>query len=114
MKIQSFHYTKRNTEQNLTIELETAFTFARRFFGLMGRGTIQRGILFNRTKQVHMFFMRFPIDVYFLNQEGVVIRIVKDLRPWRISPYVKEAYYVIELQVGHPYLLEIGDVFQVS
>jgi uncharacterized membrane protein (UPF0127 family) len=43
--------------------------------------------------------MRFPIDVAFCDAEGVVLRTVT-LAPWRLSPYVRRAAFVVEAEAG--------------
>jgi uncharacterized membrane protein (UPF0127 family) len=43
--------------------------------------------------------MRFPIDVVFVDREGVVRKIVRDLKPWRIAASPR-AYAAIELAAG--------------
>ncbi|MCL6612984.1 MAG: DUF192 domain-containing protein [Peptococcaceae bacterium] len=49
---------------------------------------------------VHTFFMRFPIDVVFLDPAGRVLRVIHEMPPFRVSPYVKEARTVVELPGG--------------
>ena|SRR5579862_3507751 len=56
---------------------------------------------FRRAKAVdHMFFMRFPVDVAFIDAEGKVVRLYHGLRPWRISRVVRRAKAAIELPSG--------------
>ena len=43
--------------------------------------------------------MRFPIDVAFCDADGVVLRTVS-LVPWRVSPIVRRAAFVIEAEAG--------------
>ena len=45
---------------------------------------------------VHCFFMKFPIDVIFLDKEDRVMHIAGNMKPGRISPVVKRAKYVVE------------------
>jgi uncharacterized membrane protein (UPF0127 family) len=54
--------------------------------------------------------MRFAIDVAFCDAEGVVLRTVA-LVPWRLSPYVHQAAFVIEAQAGafDRWQLRVGD-----
>jgi len=47
-----------------------------------------------------MFFMRFPIDIVFLDGDGQVIRINHHLRPWRVSSIVFGARSALELAAG--------------
>lgn len=50
---------------------------------------------------IHMFFMRFPLDVLYLNRDNEVVRAQENIRPWRIGPlYTKGARFVIELPTG--------------
>jgi uncharacterized membrane protein (UPF0127 family) len=78
--------------------LEVADSFVSRFFGLMGRRGLEpgAGLLLEGTNSVHMFFMRFAIDVVFLDRDGRVKRLVSNLRPWRLSPIVFGAARAVE------------------
>jgi uncharacterized membrane protein (UPF0127 family) len=63
------------------------------------------GMLFERGRfepfmWMHMFFMRFAIDIVFLNSKGTVIRISHALKPWRVSPVVFGARRALEVEAG--------------
>lgn len=58
------------------------------------------GLLIERTQSIHMFFMRYPIDVAFLDRQARVTRTVADLRPWRVVWWARGARDCIELPVG--------------
>ena len=49
---------------------------------------------------MHMFFMRFAIDIVFLDRNDTVIRISHALRPWRMSAIVFGARRALELEAG--------------
>ena len=49
-----------------------------------------------RTSSVHTSFMRFPIDVVFLDKQLNVLRIVPALRPWRAAA-CRRASWALEL-----------------
>ena len=68
------------------VSAEIAETFAQRAVGLIGRRNLPpgTGMLITRCNCVHTFFMRFPIDVTFLDRHGKVIRLVRNVRPWRL------------------------------
>ena len=75
--------------------------------GLLGRDGLeaQAGMLFEAGRLepfmcMHMMFMRFAIDVVFLNRQGRAIRIDRNLRPWRISSIVWGARKALELPAG--------------
>ena len=75
--------------------------------GLLGRDGLAagHGMLFERGRYepfmwMHMFFMRFAIDIVFLDSNGTVIRISHALKPWRVSPVVFGARRALELEAG--------------
>jgi hypothetical protein len=49
---------------------------------------------------MHMFFMRFAIDIVFLGRGDKVIRINRRLKPWRVSSVVFGARRALELPAG--------------
>ncbi len=76
-----------------------AKTFWSRFLGLMGRTQLEAGqaLLIYPEWSIHTFFMRFPIDVLFLNVEQQVIGLRVAMPPNRPFAGVWGARYVIEL-----------------
>jgi uncharacterized membrane protein (UPF0127 family) len=58
------------------------------------------GLLIERTQSIHMFFMRYPIDVVFVDREARVTRTVSALRPWRGVWWARAARDCLELPVG--------------
>jgi uncharacterized protein len=77
---------------------KSAFGRAR---GLLGRAGLEpgTGMLIDSAPSVHMFFMRFPIDVVFLDREWRVVGIRHRLRPWRVAG-ARRAAAALELPVG--------------
>lgn len=69
------------------LHLRIASHFIARFAGLMLRAPLQRnhGFLLTRCPSVHTAFMRCPIDVVYLDEEGIVLKCVANLKPWRGS-----------------------------
>jgi uncharacterized membrane protein (UPF0127 family) len=80
--------------------------------GLLGRRGLPRGhgLFIEPTWSVHTWFMRFPIDVVFLDRDLTVLKIRKDLGPWRTSARFR-ARSVLELASGEcdRVRLEVGD-----
>ncbi len=72
-----------------------------RMRGLLGRDGLEpgSGMLIDRAPSVHMFFMRFPIDVVFLDRDRKVVRVVEGLRPWRVAG-ARRAVAALELPAG--------------
>jgi uncharacterized membrane protein (UPF0127 family) len=72
-----------------------------RMRGLLGRKELPggEGILLRPAGSVHTFFMRFPIDVVFLDRELRVVAIAADVPPWRTRG-ARGAKAVVELPAG--------------
>ena len=72
-----------------------------RLRGLLGKRRLAAGdgLLLRPTGSVHSWFMRFPIDVVFLDSELRVLGVVDDLRPWRVAGR-RGARAVLELAAG--------------
>ena len=73
----------------------------KRMRGLLGRRQLPEGegILLRPAGSIHTFFMRFPIDAVFLDQDQVVVRVEQDVRPWRAVGQ-RRAHAVLELAAG--------------
>jgi uncharacterized membrane protein (UPF0127 family) len=97
--------------------MEVPRTFIGRGLGLMFRRRLApgEGLWLEPCRSVHMFFMRFPLDLLFIARDGTVLRAVEDLRPWRVSPAVWRARAVAELPAGTIAGLRIiaGDTLQL-
>ena len=100
-----------NSTKNIEVvgELEIAEKFFERLKGLMFRGKIGEnyGLLIEQCDGIHMFFMKFPIDAVFMRTIPAggkrvyeVVRIIENIKPWRISPFVHEADSVLEIKSG--------------
>ena len=69
--------------------------------GLLGRSELApgEGLLIRPAPSVHTFFMRFPIDVVFLDRDRTIVKIVSRLRPWRVAS-ARKAVAALELEAG--------------
>lgn len=69
--------------------------------GLLGRRELPagEGILLRPASSIHMAFMRFPIDAVFLARDLTVLKVVRDLAPWRMASRFR-AHAVLELPAG--------------
>lgn len=74
----------------------------KRLKGLMFRTSIGRdeGLLLTPCNGVHTFFMRFEIDVMFLNSDLEVVRLCERLRPNRLGVFCPGAAAVLECRAG--------------
>jgi uncharacterized protein len=91
----------------LCARLENAGGRAGQNRGLLGRDGLEpgTGMLFENGRftpfmWMHMFFMRFAIDIVFLGRNNTVIKINRRLAPWRVSSVVFGARRALELPAG--------------
>lgn len=95
--------------------LVVASGFWQRFKGLMGSKPqpIGQALLIPRCRSVHTCFMRYPLDIVYLNQSGTVVKLVHRLKPWRLSWGGAQAAQVLEMTAGgvERHAIQIGDSF---
>jgi uncharacterized membrane protein (UPF0127 family) len=112
-----------HTGEVLLTSVEVASSFWSRFLGLMGRRSLEgeAGLLITRCSNIHMWFMRFPIDVLFVRGVGSnqfrVEGVQSSLQPWRILPVgVRGATDVFELPEGQvkSKRIEVGELLCLS
>ena len=86
----------------LAQEVEIAFSFWRRLRGLLGRRLLPNGsgLLLKPCKSIHSCFMAFPFDAVFMNEEMVIVYLIKAMPPFCFSPVIREALSVLELPAG--------------
>ena len=67
------------------VRAEVAKSFFQRARGLIGRKSLApgTGLLILRCNAIHTFFMRFPIDATFLDKNDQVVKVVRNIPPWR-------------------------------
>jgi uncharacterized membrane protein (UPF0127 family) len=73
-----------------------------RFWGLMGRKRLPEGsaLLLKPSSSIHTAFMRFPIDVVFLDKELRVVKVVAEMRPFRVALAFHGTHSALELNAG--------------
>lgn len=102
----------------LARQAELADSFGRRGLGLMGRRSLPEGggLILLPNNNIHMFFMRFPIDVVFVNREHRIVGMRHRFKPWRPFAGASAARYTIELPAGilAATNTEVGDQLQIT
>lgn len=89
-------------EQFISQQTRLANNPISRMIGLMFKKEMKNydGLLIRPCNSIHTFFMRFSIDAVFLNKDFKVIRIYRDLKPWRMTTIIWKANQVLELKAG--------------
>lgn len=81
-----------------------------RMVGLLAHRTLpaDEGLWLSPAWSIHTWFMRFPIDVVFVDRDDRVLRIVEAMGPWRLASQ-RRAHAVIELAAGRARTLGLGE-----
>ncbi len=79
-----------------------ADTMASRFVGLLRHDFLAQGqgLIITQCNSIHMFFMKFSIDVIFIDRKKTVVGLVRGIKPFQISPYYWRSDCAIELPEG--------------
>ncbi|MCA0989690.1 DUF192 domain-containing protein [Pseudalkalibacillus hwajinpoensis] len=103
--------------RTLPLTISKANTFGKRLKGLMfrTRPLHDEALLITPCNAIHMCFMFFSIDVVFLNERNEVVKVVPNLKPWRIVLPVKGANATLELPAGaiERYEMKVGDYLNI-
>jgi uncharacterized membrane protein (UPF0127 family) len=85
----------------LAVRIIPAFDSKSRRTGLLGRDSLPVGhaMVIAPTNAVHTWFMRFPIDIAFVDRQGRVVKACHSVKPWRLAAALR-GYAVIELAAG--------------
>lgn len=95
-------YSMRNERGDIVCErCLIADTPLSRLRGLLGRDELgaDEGLLLTPESSIHMWFMRFPIDVVFLEADLTVLSVRENVKPWRTAGH-RGARAVLELPTG--------------
>jgi hypothetical protein len=86
--------------------------------GLLGRAEFKKGqaLILKPCNSIHTFFMRFPIDILFMDKNNRVVKITTNLKAFRISGIYFNAHFAIELPAGtiEHSLTNINDIIEIK
>ncbi len=106
-----------NVTQNqvLVRRVIEARSFYTRLRGLLGQThwPTDQALWIHHCNSVHTFFMKFSIDLVFVNRRLEVQAVFRNVKPWRLIPIVWGANSVFELAAGSPHLPQKGDQLNV-
>jgi hypothetical protein len=94
-----------------------AASFLSRGRGLMFSPPLPEGggLVIEPCNSIHMFFMRYPLDVIFTDKEGRVVFVYRGIKPWRMGRLVRGAKRAIELPEGtvDRTSTQVGDILKL-
>jgi len=99
---------------NSTFNIMNANTWFLRLRGLLGRKLKENeGMLIEPCNSVHTLWMKYDLDVIYINKNNQIVKIIKKLKPWKLS-VCGTAYKTLELPVGTAdYIgLKVGDFLE--
>ena len=93
-----------------------ADTILSRMFGLMFTKdlAINEGLIIRPCNSIHTCFMNYSLDIVFLDRNYSVVKIIYNMKPWRISWMYFKAFQVLEMKSGGLKIkLEHGEKLEV-
>jgi len=89
-------------QTSIASHIEIAQDPRQRMKGLLGRRDFPKGhaLVITHCQSIHMFFMKFPIDVIFCDRQDKVVGLCVGIKPFFLSPIFFKAFYAIELPTG--------------
>jgi len=94
-----------------------AKSFRARLVGLLGHRELKasHALVIQNCNSIHMFFMRFAIDAIFVDHNNRVVGLIRNIKPFRLSPIFFRARDVIECPVGTIEFskTQIGDLIEI-
>lgn len=100
-RILKFHVRNLTRSVSLGDSVEVADEGSRRAIGLLKHTGLEagHGLWITPCEGIHTFFMKFAIDVVFMDRKRRVRKVVPALRPWKLSVCLP-AHSVLELPAG--------------
>lgn len=108
-----------NSSRNtiLAEKIELAENFISRSIGLLSKQEISEdeALIIKPCCSIHTFFMKFAIDVIFVDKNNKVIAIKQNIKPNKLSPIYLKSNYVVEMKAFNTLnKIEIGDELNFS
>lgn len=102
-------------EKPIADKMRMADSFITRFLGLMPKKSLEdgEGLILKNCSSIHCFFMKFTIDVIYLDKNFCVLA-KETVRPWHIGGIHKGTKHIIELKEGAGAVLEIGKEIEIK
>jgi len=106
------------THKELATNVKVADNLFTRMKGLLGKKVLPKGeaLWIKPCFSVHTFFMKFPIDVLYLDKRNQVIASVSNLSPNRMTRLYPQSFSVLELPPGTIAATntEVGDEIKIA
>ena len=91
-----------SNEQVIVNQLKEAYHFFNRLRGLMFTDKLDSGtgLHLKPCRSIHTFFMNYPIDVLYMNEQNIIVAIEESVEPGKVGKLYADASSVVELPAG--------------
>lgn len=71
------------------------------------------GLLLDPCRSIHTCFMKYDLDIIFLNKHNKIVKVIRNMKPWRMTWIYFTARKTLELRGGEfPRTLKEGDTLE--
>lgn len=97
-----YRIINKNTGKVLAEKAMLANSTFKRVKGLMFSDRMEGfdALIISPCNSIHTFFMKYSIDVIFLNNKLEIVKVKRNISPWRVTPIYFRATQVIEFEAG--------------
>ena len=101
MENKIYRLTRENGEV-ISHKMVTATNIFSRMLGLMFSEKLPEcdGFLISPCNSIHTFFMRYSLDILFLDKNFKIVKIIYGLSPWRMTWVYFKSSHVLEMKAG--------------
>ena len=102
MKAVKINFTDPKKKELITAEVTEAAGFFGKLSGLIAGKKLKddQGFLIKNCNSIHTMGMRYGIDAVFLDKDNRILKIYHDIKPFRVTPFVRDAFFVLEVRAG--------------
>ena len=107
------------SRSNKNFSIKTADTFKTRLMGLMGKKRLpkENGLFLEHCGSIHCFFMKFPIDVIYMDENRKVV-FIETVKPWKTGTFKYIFSFgkisTLEVNAGEARNIQIGEEMQIQ
>jgi uncharacterized membrane protein (UPF0127 family) len=93
---------RKEVKEVIATDVVEAAGFLSKLSGLIARKKLKdnEGFLIKNCSSIHTIGMRYCIDAVFLDEKNYVLKIYYNIKPFRITPFIKDAFCVLETAAG--------------
>ena len=112
----SWRLMNRETHRLVVAELDVAAGFWSRLRGwqFRSRPATGSGLLLAPCASIHTCWMRFALDIVWLDREGTVLAVGRGVRPWRLALAPRATLAVLEVPAGEAAQIHVGARLQLA